>query len=167
MAWCVQCRHFWQYKDSYVIKEQNSHCEVWTYLDTRSHTECIHYCREMKDTAWSSEKGKNSLCHICTDSQMERVITRQSHRRTGRWSIMAVMILLWINQLKEVELSLGAPPQAINNQETEACSAINTHSPVKDSGLFDPRAVNGEFRPKAAVVFKIRKKAETVCKLKF
>lgn len=41
---------------------------------------------------------------------------------------MVVMILLWINQLKEVELPLGFPPQAINNQRANASSTINTHT---------------------------------------
>lgn len=49
-------------------------------------------------------------------------------RQAGRGSIMVVMILLWINQLEEVELPLGFPPQAINNQRTNASSTINTHT---------------------------------------
>lgn len=42
----------------------------------------------------------------------------QSDRQAGRRSIMVVMILLW----------LGFPPPAINNQQTNASSIIDTHT---------------------------------------
>lgn len=81
--------------------------------------------------------GHNPGCALQKSWTRRVSVFCQSHKWTGRRSIMTVMILLWINHLEEAELPLAFPPQAINNRKANTASTINTCTRVKHTHVFN------------------------------